>query len=69
MKTAIIKIEGMTCGGCVQSVENALNSINGVMTTVVSLPDANAAVDYDEQRTSPQALAAAVEEAGFDAQL
>jgi len=36
-QTITLSIEGMTCGGCVKSVTNALNQVAGVQAVDVSL--------------------------------
>jgi copper chaperone CopZ len=66
METIVIKIAGMSCGGCVNSVRNVLTAINGVTKIDVSLPDAQATVEYDLARTTPSNLKAAIRDAGYD---
>ena len=43
-----IAIKGMSCGGCVKSVEKALQTINGVQSVTVSLnpPQADLQTDH-----------------------
>ena len=67
METTVIKINGMTCMGCVNSVKKVLNAIDGVQTSDVSLEEARATVVYDAARAQPAQLKRAVEDAGFDA--
>ena len=67
MQTAQIKVEGMTCGGCVASVKRALQQIDGVETVEVSLDQAQARVQYDPARVNESQLRSAIEDAGFDA--
>ena len=67
MESTVIKIGGMTCQGCVQSVTKALQALPGVHSVEVSLAAAEAAVQYDPATASPQLLRDAVEDAGFDA--
>ena len=67
MQTAQIKVEGMTCGGCVASVKRALQQIDGVETVEVSLDQAQARVQYDPARVNESQLRSASEDAGFDA--
>jgi len=67
MQTAQIKVEGMTCGGCVASVKRALQQIEGVETVEVSLDQAQARVQYDPARVNESQLRSAIEDAGFDA--
>lgn len=66
MKT-VIKIEGMSCGGCRAAVEGALRKVPGVLSAAVSLEKAEAAVEFDEKKTALSELRAAVENAGFKA--
>ncbi|MBU6292124.1 MAG: heavy-metal-associated domain-containing protein [Burkholderiales bacterium] len=58
-----LKVDGMTCGGCVSSVKRALQAL-----------DANASIDVDLQSKTVKidtavelhAVKAAVEDAGYD---
>lgn len=66
MKKKTIKVEGMTCSHCKNSVENALNKLDGVDSAVVSLEDNQATVQYDDSRVSSNELKEAIEEQGYD---
>ena len=65
MQTEIVKVTGMTCGGCTSKVTHALKAITGVGDAKVSLSDGEATVQYDERLTSPEKLKAAVKGAGY----
>lgn len=65
MQTETIKVTGMTCGGCSSKVAHALKAVNGVHDVVVSLPNNEAAVRYDEQLTSTEQMKAAIKSAGY----
>ncbi len=65
MQTEIVKVTGMTCGGCTSKVTNALKAITGVGDAKVSLSDGEATVQYDERLTSSEKLKSAVEGAGY----
>ena len=67
METAVLKVNGMTCGGCVRSVTNVLKALPGVADADVSLEKSQAKVTFDPIRTSPSALRKAVEDAGYEA--
>ena len=67
METTTIKVGGMSCGGCVKSVHAALSALEGVAGVDVSLPQGQAVVEFDAAQVSREQLAAAVEDAGFDA--
>jgi copper chaperone len=65
MKTELIKVTGMTCGGCVNSLTRALKSINGVDAVQVELSTGDTQVQYNENLTSPEQLKSAVKNAGY----
>jgi copper chaperone len=67
MATADLKIEGMSCQGCVDSVTRTLESVAGVQAVAVSLAEASARVTYDPARTGLAELRRALERAGYEA--
>ncbi|MEP6997320.1 MAG: cation transporter [Betaproteobacteria bacterium] len=66
MTTVTLKVEGMTCGGCVASVTRVLTALPGVSAAAVSLQAGTAQVTFDDARTKPAALRAAIEDAGYE---
>jgi len=64
-----LNIRGMTCAGCAATVEKALRDTPGVQAAAVNLPASMAAVSFDESQASVQGLIAAVERAGYEADL
>jgi copper chaperone len=67
MKTARLKVSGMTCGHCRAAVEKALRSQPGVQNATVNLESGSAEVEFDEARGATDQLIAAVEEEGYSA--
>ena len=65
MQTELLKVTGMTCGGCTSNVTNALKAVAGVGDVSVLLSAGEATVQYDEKLTSPDQLKSAVKGAGF----
>lgn len=65
MQTELLKVTGMTCGGCTGTVTNALKMMPGVGDVKVSLAAGEAAEQYDERVTSPDQMKSAVEGAGY----
>jgi copper chaperone CopZ len=65
MKTSIMKIGGMHCGGCVGSVEKALRQVQGLQSASVSLEAGEATVTYDPARASLADFTQAVSSAGY----
>jgi copper chaperone len=68
MTTTTLKITGMSCDHCVRAVAAALGRVSGVERTAVDLRAGRATIDYDESRTTPRALAAAVMDEGYMAE-
>ena len=66
MDSIKLKVQGMTCGGCVASVERVLKALDGVGNVDVSLERGEAAVEYDGARVTAEDLTAAIEDAGYD---
>jgi copper chaperone len=67
MATADIKIEGMSCEGCVKSVTRALQGVPGVEKVEVVLAKGTAGVTYDPAKAGVADLKRAVERAGYEA--
>ncbi len=65
-KTAL-KIGGMTCQGCVRSIEMKLSGLTGVDYAHVNLGQGIATVEYDDTRVDVGKLVAAVQQIGFQA--
>ena len=68
-KETTIAIDGMTCGGCVGAVKIQLKRTDGVKDYEVSLEKGEAQVTYDPQTIDPEAIAASIEKAGFEAKV
>ncbi|HRD92072.1 MAG TPA: heavy metal-associated domain-containing protein [Accumulibacter sp.] len=67
METIVIRITGMRCQACVQSVRAVLEALRGVEAVAVSLEPGQATVSYDPTLGNVAILREAVEQAGFDA--
>jgi copper chaperone len=65
MQIELLKVTGMTCGGCTSTVTHALKALSGVSDVKVSLSAGEATVQYDERLTSPDKLKSAVKGAGY----
>lgn len=66
MQSATLTVSGMTCGGCVRSVTNLLQALDGVAKADVSLEAQRAVVDYDAAKVSVAQMKSAIEDAGFE---
>ena len=59
-----VTIDGMSCGGCVSTVEKALRAVPGIRVDAVDV--GSATVSYDATRTTPAAIAQAITSAGYE---
>ncbi|HEX8961839.1 MAG TPA: cation transporter [Rhodocyclaceae bacterium] len=67
MESIVLKVTGMSCGGCVKSVTNVLQALPGVAKAEVSLEKGEAAVEFEPGQVTREAMAQAVADAGFEA--
>lgn len=65
-QTATFAIEGMTCDSCAQAITETLERHPGVVSAQVSFDTRTAVVRY--AGTSPDALEAAIESLGYEAE-
>jgi copper chaperone len=65
MTQIVIPVEGMTCGGCVKSVERALGNQPGVSSAKASLENKTVAIEFDDAVIGKAQLEVAVQKAGF----
>ncbi len=56
----------MSCANCARSVERKLASTPGVVKAAVDLAAARATVEYDPSLASPDKLAGAVRQLGYE---
>lgn len=68
MTSISLKISGMHCSHCQLKVEQALQQVAGVYGAAVNLDGGTAEVDFDG-KAAPQALVAAVQAAGYHAEV
>jgi copper chaperone len=66
METVTLKVNGMTCGGCVASVTRVLRILPGVGEVTVALETETARIAYDPQRAGLPEIKRAIEDAGYE---
>lgn len=65
--SVVIPVEGMSCSACVARVKRGLKAIKGVREVQVSLEKREAEVRYEPKKTSPEKLAKAIKDFGYQA--
>ena len=66
MEKKTIAVTGMACAGCAANVERRLGQMDGVAKASVNFAARTALVEYDPQKTSPQAMKEEIRKAGYD---
>ncbi len=66
MITEQINVDGMSCGHCVETIQNALGKMAGVNQVEVSLENKKVSVDFDENQTNLEEIKGKIVEAGFE---
>ncbi|TFK39778.1 Cu-transporting P-type ATPase [Crucibulum laeve] len=64
-----LRIEGMTCGSCVEAIEGMLRDQKGIHSIKVALLAERGVVEYDPAYWSPPKLIEEISDIGFDATL
>lgn len=60
-----LKIKGMTCEGCTETVNLALSKLPGILEYQTDYKTGSSAVKFDNSKTSEKAIVNAVNETGF----
>lgn len=66
MQIITIKIAGMTCMGCVNSVKTVVEKLPGVSRANVSLNPSQAMIEFDPNKITIDQIKTAIIDAGFD---
>ena len=65
-ETLTLQVGGMTCNNCARTVQNKLETVPGVTKATVDLAGAAATVEYDTGLVTPEAIANAVRDLGYE---
>lgn len=66
MSSMVLKVQGMSCGGCSSKVIKAINAIEGVDHVDVVLETGQVTVDYSNPELHAEQLKDVIEDLGFD---
>jgi copper chaperone len=68
MQTITLNAPDISCGHCVATVEGALGKVDGVVAVKADAETKDVNVTWDDSKTDLNAIAAALDEAGYPAQ-
>ena len=69
MEKKTIKINGMSCGNCVNKIEKALQKLNGVEKATVNLKKGMAKIKYDDSIQTLDKLTDTIHDVGYETEL
>jgi copper chaperone CopZ len=65
MATIVLQVTGMKCGGCENSVRDAVKGLAGVNTVAPSFKANTVEVDYDAAQADIEAVKQAIRDKGY----
>ena len=66
MAHSVLKVDGMTCGHCVETINVALAGLAGVNSVAIQLDNKSVTVDFDESTTDLETISDKIIEVGFE---
>ncbi len=69
MEELNLKLQGMSCASCANSIEQAILNVPGVVNCHVNFSTDRATVRYDAQKTNGNIICQAVADVGYAAQI
>lgn len=67
MDNLTLKLRGMSCASCASSIEQAIQSVPGVLECHVNFGMEQATIQYDSKQTNLETIQSAVDDAGYQA--
>ncbi|MFC5603693.1 copper chaperone CopZ [Sporosarcina koreensis] len=61
----VLKVEGMSCGHCVKSIESSVGELQGVSAVTVDLANKEVTVEFGNETTIAQ-IKETIEDQGYD---
>lgn len=66
MTEKTLKVQGMSCGHCISSIEGNVGQLSGVETVKVHLEDGNVDVTFDAEKVNLKDITEVIEDQGYD---
>ncbi|MGM0875723.1 MAG: copper chaperone CopZ [Bacillota bacterium] len=69
MENVILAVKGMSCGHCINSIEENVGKLNGVNFVKVHLNEEKVVVSFDMKVVSLKGITDIIEDQGYDVEL
>lgn len=66
MTNKLLNVQGMSCGHCVNSIEESVGELNGIETVKVHLKDGKVDVTFDSEQVDLKDITEVIVEQGYD---
>ncbi|WP_050183838.1 copper chaperone CopZ [Domibacillus robiginosus] len=66
MQQVTLKVQGMSCGHCVNSIEGNVSKLNGVQSVKVYLAEGKVDTSFDSNIVSLKEITDVIEDQGYD---
>ncbi len=66
MEKTTLKVQGMSCGSCVNSIERSVGNLNGINSVKVHLNNDTVDVEYDPSTVSLEEIKNKIEDQGYN---
>tara|TARA_Y100001936_G_scaffold226882_1_gene246676 strand:- start:2805 stop:3017 length:213 start_codon:yes stop_codon:yes gene_type:complete len=66
MIQAFLKVKGMTCNHCVETITNSLEKLSGVSEVIINLDEKEVKLDYDENSIKLNKIIGEISALGFE---
>ncbi|HLS60424.1 MAG TPA: copper chaperone CopZ [Virgibacillus sp.] len=61
-----VKVQGMSCGNCVKSIEESVGELTGVSSVKAKLESSEVTVGFDNDKTTLNQIIEVIEDQGYD---
>ncbi len=65
-KTAILEVEGMSCGHCENAVKKSVGALDGISSVSVDLKGKKVTVEFDSERVTIKDIKDIIEDQGYE---
>ena len=61
-----LKVQGITCQHCVETITNSLRDKTGIKTVGINIDKKEVIIDYDEETINLEQISSGITELGFE---
>lgn len=66
MEKVTLKVQGMSCGHCVNTIEGSVNELEGVSLVKVHLKEGTVEIEYSSNEINLETIKRTIDEQGYD---